>query len=94
VRKISFFLIILSLLGGGCFLKNKELLKNIAISYQQKENLQGYTKSQILRRFGKPSFKKVESRNGLRIEYWIYQNIYAYMKITFIKGIVTKVEYK
>ena len=95
MKKAAVLLGVIVFIGCSYYHQQKrEILQNLASVYQNRENLQGYTKTQILRKFGKPQIRKSYLKNGLKIETWIYQNIYCLMEITFIKGIVTKVIYR
>ncbi|RKY27792.1 MAG: hypothetical protein DRP61_03390 [Candidatus Omnitrophota bacterium] len=97
MKKIAVLLGVIFLFIIGCsyyYQQKREILQNLASAYQNRENLQGYTKTQILRKFGKPQLRKSYLKNELKIETWVYQNIYSFIEITFIKGVVTKVIYK
>ena len=66
---------------------------NLFKVYQNKENLEGYTKTEILLRFGKPDLTQESSIHDNKITVWYYKDIYYNLKITFVNDIVTEVEY-
>jgi hypothetical protein len=93
MKKILVIFLILSL--SGCVTESKKniYLANLADAYDKRENLDGYTQSQIISKFGKPSSQETSPLYNIRKDEWSYKNLYANMKINFINGVVTGVDY-
>ena len=84
------------LIIGGCAttaVKKEEQLRNIYQAYDARENLRGYSREDISRRFGQPDFIQTFSLDNPSREIWNYFELYAIMKVTFTSGVVETVDY-
>ena len=62
--------------------------------YENREDLQGYRREEILQRFGQPDLTKESSVYENVVTIWYYKDIYYNTTITFVNDIVTEVEYR
>ncbi|MBN2119473.1 MAG: hypothetical protein JW734_00270 [Candidatus Omnitrophica bacterium] len=91
----KFIPLLLTLIICGCAAKTTRVdqSRNLVEVYDQRENLEGYSSEQILKRFGRPQSREKTFVHKTPLIHWYYKNLYANMKITFVNGIVYEVEY-
>ena len=97
MKKI-FILLLLGILCGCA--ANKALKErsveektNLFNAYENKENVEGYTQREILRKFGEPDLTEESSVYDNTVTVWHYKDIYYNLKVTFVNEIVTEIEY-
>ena len=88
-------LALLLLVSNSCTtaFKAEERLTNFIKACDTKEALAGFTKQEIIKRFGQPDFKKTTYVYDNRKDIWYYINMYGKMSITFVNGVAMGVEY-
>ena len=89
--------ILIAILGAfiwGCASYIDYFMEKPAPEVDYNPNLGGFTKTSILRKFGKPDSKEVSFKYDRRIDNWhYYYKVGKNMHITFINGYVSSVSY-
>ncbi len=89
--------ILIAILGvfmGGCASYIDYFMEKPPPELDYNPNLEGFTKTSILRKFGEPDSKEVSFKYDKRVDSWhYYYKIGKSMHITFINGHVSSVSY-